>query len=73
MATFMTNHLRRARGFSLLELMVAVSISAILTIMAVSSYQTSVLQSHRTDAKTAHPRMYGDVQDMAFVGNQPSA
>jgi type IV pilus assembly protein PilE len=53
MATNMTNHSHRARGFTLLELMIAVSITAILTLMAVSSYQTSVTTSRRTDAKTA--------------------
>lgn len=40
-------------GFSLIELMVAVAIAAILTTIAVESYQHEVLTSRRTDAQTA--------------------
>jgi type IV pilus assembly protein PilE len=72
MATYMTIHRRRARGFTLLELMIAVSISAILTIMAVSSYQTSVLKSHRTDAKTALNDIAGREQRYFSVTNSYS-
>ncbi len=42
-----------ARGFSLVELVVTMAIAAILTTMAVSSYQGSVRHSRRTDAKIA--------------------
>ncbi len=42
-----------ARGFSLLELVVAVSVVAILAAIAIPSYQSYTLRSHRTDAKTA--------------------
>lgn len=41
------------RGFSLIELMIAMAIVAILTAVALPSYQTWVLQSRRPDAKTA--------------------
>jgi type IV pilus assembly protein PilE len=43
----------KARGFSLLELVVTVSIVAILAAIAIPSYQTYTLRSHRTDAKSA--------------------
>jgi type IV pilus assembly protein PilE len=72
MATYMTIHLRRARGFTLLELMIAVTISAILTIMAVSSYQTSVQHSRRTDAKTALNDIAGREQRFLSVTNRYS-
>ena len=69
MSTFMTIHARRARGFTLLELMITVSIAAILTIMAVSSYQTSIVTSRRTDAKTALNDIAGREQRYFSVTN----
>jgi type IV pilus assembly protein PilE len=44
---------RRAAGFSLIELMVAVGIATILVAVAVPSYLSQVRKSRRTDAKTA--------------------
>lgn len=44
---------RRAAGFSLIELMVAVVVAAILLSIAIPSYLNNVRQSRRTDAKTA--------------------
>lgn len=73
MATFMTNHSHRARGFTLIELMITVSIAAILTLMAVSSYQTSVTTSRRTDAKTALNDIAGREQRYFSVTNSYSA
>ncbi len=40
-------------GFSLIELMITVVVLSILTAIAIPSYQSYVLKSHRTDAKTA--------------------
>lgn len=53
----MTQYNRHPRpnsdGFSLIELMVVVLIIGILAAIAIPSYRSSVLQSHRTEAKTA--------------------
>lgn len=42
-----------ARGFSLIDLLIAMAVVAILTAVALPSYQQYVLQSRRGDAKTA--------------------
>jgi type IV pilus assembly protein PilE len=43
----------KARGFTLIELIIAMVIVATLAAIAIPSYQTYVLRSHRTDAKSA--------------------
>lgn len=43
----------RARGFTLIELMIAVVVVAILLSIAIPSYESEVQKSRRTDAKTA--------------------
>lgn len=53
------NHMRAysrsggAAGFTLIELMIAVVIAAILLSIAIPSYRSQVQKSRRTDAKTA--------------------
>jgi len=42
-----------AAGFTLVELMVVIVIAAVLLAIAIPSYQTSILKSRRTDARTA--------------------
>jgi type IV pilus assembly protein PilE len=44
---------RRYRGFTLIELMVAVVVASILLAVAVPSYQQQVRKSRRTEAKAA--------------------
>lgn len=44
---------RAARGFSLMELMIAVVVVAVLTGIAVTAYTSQVNKSRRADAKTA--------------------
>lgn len=44
---------RNAKGFSLIELMIAVAVVVILTAVAIPTYKSYILQSHRAAAKTA--------------------
>jgi type IV pilus assembly protein PilE len=44
---------RRSSGFSLIELMIVVTIAAILAVIAIPTYNSQVRKSRRTEAKTA--------------------
>jgi type IV pilus assembly protein PilE len=45
--------LHLSRGFTLIELMVAVAVTAILATIAVTSYSSFVLRAHRAEIKSA--------------------
>jgi type IV pilus assembly protein PilE len=45
--------LRLSHGFSMIELVIAMVIAAILAALAIPAYNSYVLKSHRTEAKTA--------------------
>jgi type IV pilus assembly protein PilE len=49
----MYEKLRNARGFSLIELMIALVIVAIIAAIALPNYKDSVVKSRRTEAKAA--------------------
>ena len=55
-------NLRRARGFTLIEVMVAVVIVAVLAAVAYPSYQESVRKSKRASAKARMSEVAGRLQ-----------
>ena len=50
------SHARRNKGFTLIELMIAVAIIALLSMVALPSFMQNVRKSNRTDAQTALAR-----------------
>jgi type IV pilus assembly protein PilE len=61
----------RAGGFSLIELMVVVTIASILFAIAVPSYVTFIRQSRRTEAKTAVLDLAG--REERYLSTNPAA
>jgi type IV pilus assembly protein PilE len=59
---------KNIRGFSLIELMIVVSIIAILTTIAVPSYRQHVIRSQRTDATSALLRIAA-AQEKYYIQN----
>jgi type IV pilus assembly protein PilE len=66
-------HKTKPAGFTLIELMIAVAIVGILATIAATSYQRQVIQSHRTDARTALLDLAGREEKLFSTTNQYSA
>ena len=66
-------HKAKPAGFTLIELMIAVAIVGILATIAAVSYQRQVMQSHRTDARTALLDLAGREEKLFSTTNQYSA
>lgn len=67
----------REKGFTLIELMIAIAIVGILSSFAISTYQSSVLKSGRSDAKVTltnlaqrQERFYSQNMSYATTMNQ---
>ena len=66
-------HKAKSAGFTLIELMIAVAIVGILATIAATSYQRQVMQSHRTDARTALLDLAGREEKLFSTTNAYSA
>src|SRR5271156_5121615 len=66
-------HKAKLAGFRLRELMIGVAIVGILATFAATSYQRQVIQSHRTDARTALLDLAGREEKLFRTTNQYSA
>ena len=66
-------HKAKPAGFTLIELMIAVAIVGILATIAATSYQRQVMQSHRTDARTALLDLAGREEKLFSTTNLYSA
>ena len=65
-------HLARpSQGFTLIELMVVVVIATILLSIAIPSYQSQIIQSRRTEAKTALLDLAG--REERYLSTNPQA
>jgi type IV pilus assembly protein PilE len=61
------------RGFTLIELMIAVAVVSILATIAVASYSSQVQKSRRTDARSALLDLAGREEKLFSVANAYSA
>jgi type IV pilus assembly protein PilE len=64
----MPARIESARGMTLLELVIALAVSAVLAVGAMSSYRQHVLRTHRTEAKTALLRLHA-AQERFYTRN----
>lgn len=67
----LTTHIstRRASGFTLIELMIAMVIAAVLLAISVPTYQSQIRKSRRTEAKTALLDLAGREERLFAVTN----
>lgn len=63
----------KARGFTLIEVMIVVAIVGILAAIAYPSYQSSVRKSHRVDGKAALTQVAALQEKWFFQHNQYTA
>jgi type IV pilus assembly protein PilE len=68
-----THSKKRTAGFSLIELMIVVTVAAILVGVAVPTYQNQIRKSRRTDAKTAVLDLAGREAKYMTLNNSYSA
>ena len=73
MNTLATDRSRRAGGFTLIELMIAVVIAAILLSITVPLYMDQIRKSRRTEAKSAVLDLAGREERLFSVNNAYSA
>ena len=57
------------RGFTLVELMVVMVVGSVLLAIAIPTYQTSVIKSRRTEAKTALLELQGREERYSAIAN----
>lgn len=62
------NRLHRRRGFTLVELMIALAIVGIIAVMALPAYRQALLKSYRSDAKVTLSRL-ATLQERYYFGN----
>lgn len=62
----------RQNGFTLIEILIAVVIVSILASMAIPAYQSYMLRTHRTDAKTAMMRILAEQEKFYIQNNRYS-
>lgn len=61
---------RRARGFSLIEVMIVVAIVGLLATIAYPSYRSYVLKTHRSDGRNSLVDLANDMERYYFLNNR---
>jgi type IV pilus assembly protein PilE len=61
---------RRARGFSLIELMIVIAVIAIVSTLAITSYKRYVMRANRTEARLALLSIQASQEKFFLQNNQ---